>query len=160
MNPNELKQEVSRLQKVLDSLLKALWLKPDLKPLVKRKAQAVLDEMQYLGLPMRIVEGYRSPQRQDELYAQGRTKPGAIVTNAKGGQSLHNYGVAVDMCFRQYGYNATEAQWQTYGNVAKRFGFEYGGDWTSFKDRPHIEMKLGYSLTDFQQGNVDYKKYL
>jgi peptidoglycan L-alanyl-D-glutamate endopeptidase CwlK len=81
------------------------------------------------------------------------------VTNAKGGESLHNYGVAVDFTFVQYGYNATEQMWQSLGHVAESKGFEWGGRWTSFPDRPHCQLMLGYTLADFKTGKVDYDKY-
>lgn len=131
----------------------------DLTPLVKRKAEAVIAEMSRLGHQIRIVEGFRSFERQSQLYAQGRTTPGAIVTNAKAGESFHNYGVAVDFVFRKEGYNAGETLWALLGKVGKMQGFEWGGDWKGFVDRPHFELRLGYSLKDFQSGKVDYKKF-
>jgi hypothetical protein len=137
---------------------------PDsLLPLVLRQAKKVLVEMEEMGLPMRIIEGYRSPERQAELYAQGRTKPGAIVTNAKPGQSLHQYGCACDLVFRDLGYNASSAQWALFGRTAERHGFEWGGSrkWkdAGIVDKPHIQLTLTYSLADFQKGTVDYNKF-
>ena len=132
----------------------------DLRPLVKRKAEAIVDEMAKKGHAVRIVQGYRSIEEQNKLYAQGRTTPGAVVTNAKGGESFHNYGVAVDFVFRIEGYNATESLWQLLAKVGKDQGFEWGGDWKGFVDKPHFEMKLGYTLSDFQKGKVDYSKFV
>jgi hypothetical protein len=157
-------KKVGMLQTILDLTKKLNFLKKKsstskLTGLVERKANAVLNEMKLLGHEMRIVEGFRSIERQNELYAQGRTKPGNIVTNAKGGESLHNYGVAVDFVFRKEGYDASNALWQTFGAVGKKHGFEWGGDWKRFIDRPHLEMRLGYSLKDFQDDKVDYSKY-
>lgn len=128
-------------------------------PLVQQKANAIVAEMKRLGHEVRIVEGFRSIERQNQLYAQGRTTPGSIVTNARGGESLHNYGVAVDFVFRKEGYNASDTLWSLLGKVGKLQGFEWGGDWKGFVDRPHFELKLGYSLKDFQTGKVDYKKF-
>lgn len=157
---DKLKLVVLLLTKVLSLQTKLNAFKaPTLKPLVQRKANEVIAEMTALGLPVRINEGYRSPQRQDMLYAQGRTTPGAIVTNARGGQSFHNYGVAVDFIFTQYGYGATDAQWETLGKVAESKGFSWGGRWNGFKDKPHCELLMGYTLADFQAGNVDFDKY-
>ncbi len=130
-----------------------------LEPLVSRKANEVLRAMAIMGMPMRIMEGFRTVERQDALYEQGRTKPGIIVTNARGGESLHNYGVAVDMVFVKEGYNATEAQWKTYGVVARSQGFEWGGDWTGFIDKPHIQLMLKHTLYQFERGQVDYDEY-
>ena len=130
-----------------------------LQPLVARQADKVVEAMAMLGHPVRIVEGYRTPERQDELYAQGRTAPGRVVTNAKGNESLHQFGVAVDFTFRKEGYDAPEELWQTLGKIGESVGFEWGGRWKTFPDQPHFEMRLGYSLRDFQAGRVDYSKY-
>lgn len=148
-------EKLSFLQKLLAKL------KPvGVQPLVLRQAKKVIDEMNMLGLPVRINEGYRSWERQDQLYAQGRTMPGNIVTNARGGQSLHNYGVAIDFVFVREGYNAPESHWQTLGQVVRKNGFEWGGDWKGFVDRPHAQLLMGYTLADFQNGRVDYNNYL
>lgn len=151
------------LKKFKDALVTLVGLvktKPTgLQPLVARQATAVVKEMELLGHPVRITDGFRSTLEQDKLYAQGRTTPGNIVTQAKGGQSFHNYGVAVDMVFRKEGYNASDSLWQTLGAVGKKHGFKWGGDWTSFVDKPHFELTLGYSLKDFQENKVDYSKY-
>ncbi len=147
--------QLNWLQKLLNAM------KPTgLQPLVQRRVQMVLDDMKARGIPMRVVEGYRSEARQNELYAQGRTKTGQIVTNARGGESYHNYGCAADLCFVKEGYNAPDSMWKIYALVAQSHGLEAGYFWTGgFVDKPHIEMKLGYKLSDFQQGNVDYSLY-
>ncbi len=131
----------------------------DLLPLVKRKVDAFVKDAELFGLPIRITEGFRSFERQNELYAQGRTKSGNIVTNAKGGQSNHNYGCAIDIVFRKLGYDASNDQWLALASIAERHGFEWGGDWNEFVDKPHFEMTLGYTLSDFQNKKVDYNKF-
>lgn len=134
--------------------------KYQLKPLVDRIATELIEEMAILGHPIRITEGYRSPERQNDLYAQGRSTPGNIVTNAKAGESFHNYGVAFDVVFVEGGYSVPEAQWQRLGLRGEKLGLEWGGRWVNFVDRPHFEMKLGYTLKDFQIGKVDYSRYM
>jgi D-alanyl-D-alanine carboxypeptidase len=158
-----LQKQLTLLQKLLASILPA---KPvastppsKLLPLVERKTVAIIADMERLGHPVRLVEGFRSIDQQNALYAQGRTTPGAIVTNAKGGESLHQYGIAVDFVFRKEGYNASEALWKKLGDVGRSHGFEWGGDWKGFVDKPHFQMTLGYSLKDFQGGKVDHTKY-
>jgi peptidoglycan L-alanyl-D-glutamate endopeptidase CwlK len=151
------RRTVTLLQKLKASLL---LLKPTkLQPLVELRANAIVDAMALMGHPVRIVEGFRSIERQNQLYAQGRTAAGQIVTNAKGGESFHNYGVAVDFVFRNEGYNASKELWNTLGAVGKSQGFEWGGDWKGFVDLPHFELKQGYTLKDFQEGKVDYSKF-
>lgn len=150
------------LEIVLDlSILKKFRSEKKLLPLVQRKANAVVTEMARLGHPVRINEGFRSFERQDALYRQGRfgdTRP--IVTNARAGESMHNYGVAVDFVFIKEGYNASEMLWQKLGQVGKAQGFEWGGDWKNFVDRPHFELVFDFSLKDFQENKVDYSAYL
>ena len=70
-----------------------------LHPVLRNQAQALYEEAnrRLTGrAKMLITDTLRTFAEQDELYAQGRTKPGKRITNAKGWQSLHNYGVAID----------------------------------------------------------------
>lgn len=127
-----------------------------LKPLVFREAKKLIAIMEAVKEPIRIVEGFRSFEKQQEYYDQGRTKPGNIITNAKAGESLHNYGVAFDVIFTEKGYNGN---WELLGKVGKALGFEWGGDFTGIVDKPHFEMKLSYTLDDFKQNKVDYNNY-
>lgn len=162
------KTQIKRLEAIV-AALRALLVKKkpsglqhpvnDLLPAVKRGVDKVLYDMKMLGFEMRMTEGYRSSKRQSELYALGRTTPGRIVTNAKAGESLHNHGVAADFVFRKQGYDATKDQWLAFASVAESHGFEWGGNWNEFIDRPHIQMMKGYKLKDFQKGLVDYNKY-
>lgn len=128
-------------------------------PCVQRGVEAIISEMKYLGHPVRLVQGYRSLEEQTRLYNQGRTTPGNIVTNAKAGQSFHNYGCAVDLVFIKEGYDANQSLWETLGVVGEKHGFEWGGRWKGFTDKPHFEMKKGYTLSDFQNGKVDFNKF-
>lgn len=104
---------------------------------------------------VRISQGLRTFKEQDELYAIGRTKPGKIVTNAKGGQSIHNYGFAVDIVLIIDGKIASWdtakdwdgdniSDWMECVNIFKKYGWSWGGDWKTFKDLPHFDKK-GYS---------------
>jgi len=147
------------IKNLLEKLLGLLPKKKGLLPLVERKAKELVQSMNNIGLPIRITEGYRSPERQAELYAQGRTKPGAIVTNAKAGESYHNYGLAFDVVFIKQGYSATKEQWDTLGSIGERLGLEWGGRWTSFSDKPHFQLTKGYNISDLKSGNVDYSKF-
>lgn len=157
-----LKYTVSILQRIKEKWERVAYFTkrlehPDtLQPLVERKANELIEIMSKKGHRIRVVEGHRSYERQNQLYAQGRTTPGVIVTNARGGESMHNFGVAVDFVFRDYGYEAPKRLWNLLGEEGKKLGFEWGGDWTTFVDKPHFEMTLGYTLLDFQDGKVDY----
>lgn len=99
----------------------------------------------------------RTFAEQDALYAQGRTKPGSIVTKAKGGLSYHNYGLALDIVLID-GKNASwdskkdfdgdgKADWAEIVNIFKQHGWEWGGDW-GFKDEPHFQKTFGKSVRE------------
>ncbi|EOD6916302.1 M15 family metallopeptidase, partial [Listeria monocytogenes] len=112
---------------------------------VADKTRNVIKKMAKKGIYLCVAQGYRSSAEQNALYAQGRTKPGAVVTNAKGGQSNHNYGVAVDLCLytsdgKNVIWESTTSRWKTVVSAMKAEGFEWGGDWKSFKDYPHFEL--------------------
>lgn len=93
------------------------------------------------GLRMLITDGFRTQSEQDTLYAQGRTAPGNIVTNARYPKSAHNWGVAVDFCQNVPGHEYDNpAFFRQVGELAKDFGFTWGGDWRT-PDRPHLEFR-------------------
>ena len=101
-----------------------------------------------------LTQTYRSPAEQDILYAQGRTKPGKIVTNAKGGQSVHNYmpSCAFDIAFKAGKVIHWEiALFKKFATVAKSFGLEWGGDWKTFQDNPHYQAP-NYTWQDAKAG--------
>lgn len=105
-----------------------------------------------------IVQGLRTAAYQNELYQQGRTKPGPKVTNCDGYKSKSNhqaksdgYGHAIDFAI----YDPTlpdKIDWDNdkkyrevaehLKKVAKENGINivWGGDWVKFKDYPHIEI--------------------
>jgi len=99
------------------------------------------------GIHPIITQGYRTFAESKKLYAQGRTSPGEIVTNAQAGSSYHNYGLAIDFALRVDGkttWNEKHPDWMTVVNIFKKHGFNWGGDFIgSFKDYPHLEMRFG-----------------
>lgn len=110
------------------------------------------------GCDAQVISGNRTYAEQDRLYAQGRTRPGAVVTNARGGYSNHNFGVAVDYgIFRDGKYldggtgeekRLAERVHREIAKAAKDAGVptEWGGDWRSFKDYPHHEVATGLTM--------------
>lgn len=113
----------------------------DLHPLFQPKAREFQDVAKAAGLDVLIYCTYRSRTEQDELYAQGRTIPGKIVTNARAGQSAHNFGLAFDGAPLVHGRIAWDDHeaWTTYGHVAAAVGLEWAGTWPSFKEFPHVQ---------------------
>lgn len=108
------------------------------------------------GARLRFAYVFRSNALQDKLYSQ---KP--KVTNAKGGQSIHNYGLAFDIVllydndgngtFEEASWSMikdfdkdSKADWMEVTNFFKSKGYEWGGDWKKFKDNPHFQMDFGF----------------
>lgn len=110
------------------------------------------------GIPLGIGECFRTVAEQDALYAQGRTKPGAIVTNGKGSNygSQHQWGIAVDFFRNIKGQEYTSiAFFEEVADLAKSIGLGWGGDWKSFVDRPHLylpEWGSGVSILKAKYG--------
>lgn len=101
------------------------------------------------GIKARIYSGFRSIEDQNKLYAQGRTEPGKKVTNVKGGESFHNYGLAFDLVEIDGGSALwNNPNWDLIGRVGKNYGFDWGGDWISFVDKPHFQRTFGYSTSE------------
>lgn len=128
-----------------------------LHPLIRIPLMDLLVACANKNVPIRIVQGLRTFKEQDALYAQGRTTPGKIVTNAKGGDSWHNYGLSIDFCLLRQG---TQISWnrnedldhdgqKDWHEVVELFiskGFEWGGNWTSFPDYPHFQKTFGLTI--------------
>lgn len=111
-------------------------------PELARRVRVLCQRLAASGITVEVVQGLRSYAEQDKLFAQGRTKPGKIVTRARGGQSNHNFGLAVDLCPFENGkpnWEASPAIWQRIGNEAERLGLEWGGNW-KFVDMPHVQL--------------------
>ena len=114
-----------------------------------------LEECKKRGLIVKTTDTVRTKQEQDKLYAQGRTEAGKIVTWVKYPYSNHNWGMAFDIC-RNDGkgaYNDSDNWFRKVGEVGKKFGLEWGGDWKGTPDKPHFE------LTKYGSTNDLVKKY-
>nr|WP_235948379.1 M15 family metallopeptidase [Paenibacillus glycinis] len=134
-----------------------------LHPVVAAKMTELIKLTSKAGITILITDGFRSSLEQDVLYEQGRTAKGQVVTNAKGGASYHNYGLAIDFALRTSegdaiwdltydGNHNGKADWSEVVAIAKSLGFAWGGDWKSFKDYPHLQMDFGYSIDELKRG--------
>lgn len=132
-------------------------------------------------LGCRFVQVYRTFEEQDALFAQGRTKPGPKVTDAVGGRSYHNYGLAIDFCLlndkNEDGKISTDEivwdrqtdldkdnviDWMEVVKIFQKYGWVWGASW---KDYPHFEKSFGYKtsqlLTKYKSGDfIPGTKYL
>lgn len=97
-----------------------------------------------------IDQTLRTFAESDAIYAKGRTVPGEIVSNAKAGQSYHNYGLALDFHLVINGKDSWDVDhnWILVAGIFKQHGFAWGGNFTSFKDYPHLENRCGFNWRD------------
>jgi peptidoglycan LD-endopeptidase CwlK len=111
-------------------------------PDLVRKVRAVITDLQGHGLRPVVVEGLRTPERQAALYAQGRTKPGKIVTDTL--VSKHILGKAADIVWAdkrgQPTWDAPAAHWDLLGSAAEAHNLEWGGRWRR-RDFPHVQLR-------------------
>lgn len=112
-----------------------------LHPHVRPKARALIAQAAKMGIKAVITSGTRDYEEQNTLFAQGRTAKGIVVTNARGGQSNHNFGIAFDVTI----FGGKEPVWdgpeyQTLGTIGVSLGLEWGGAW-KFKDDPHFQLR-------------------
>ena len=127
----------------------------DLIPAARARVQAFLDAAKKQGIDLLVTSTYRDNASQDALYAQGRTTPGKKVTNAKAGQSWHNYRCAVDVVPVVAGkprWDVKDEVWQQVGKLGKAAGLEWAGDWKKFKEYPHFQYTGGLTLAQLQSG--------
>jgi peptidoglycan L-alanyl-D-glutamate endopeptidase CwlK len=115
-----------------------LTLKPEIQPL----ARALVQKAAAYGIRIKVISGLRSYEEQNALYAQGRTKPGKIVTNARAGYSNHNFGIAFDVgVFEGNAYLGESPKYKAVGALGMDIGLEWGGSWKTIIDEPHFQLR-------------------
>jgi len=125
-------------------------------PSVATRGRAMVDLCAHAGLAVLVTQGLRTWQEQDQLYAKGRTVPpigkAFVVTNAKGGQSYHNFGLAFDIVVLdsvgKADWDTIHPGWSVAANIGKSVGLEWGGDSRASKICPTISTQAVYHLTD------------
>jgi len=125
-----------------------------LHPTVQAKCKAFIEAAHSQNIDVIITSTYRDNESQNALFAQGRTAPGPKVTNARGGQSFHNYRVAFDFVPIVNGkaaWNDTELFFKL-GAIGEAHGLEWAGRWKTFKELAHMQFTNGLTLADFQAG--------
>jgi peptidoglycan L-alanyl-D-glutamate endopeptidase CwlK len=128
----------------------------ELHPLVKAKAEKFIRFCKASGIDVILTSTYRDAESQAALYAQGRSAPGPRVTNAKPGESFHNWRVAFDFVPIVNG----KAQWNDTtlfarcGELAEQCGLEWAGRWRNFKELAHCQYTGGLTIKDFQAGKT------
>lgn len=126
-------------------------------PDTQRAARAFLTSAKtsFPDYEVRIISGTRTYAEQDQLFKKGRFgNPGPKVTNARGGQSNHNFGIAWDVGIFDGGKyltgdNAKESKiYKQLASAVLTNALEWGGNWKSIVDMPHYQLKLDLSLGD------------
>lgn len=122
----------ARSEKIIETLL------PEVQPF----ARALVHKAKANGVTIKILSGLRTYDEQNALYAQGRTAPGNKITNAKGGFSNHNFGIAFDIgVFEGAKYLGDSPKYKAVGVLGMELGLEWGGNWKTFVDQPHYQLR-------------------
>lgn len=108
----------------------------------------LMTQLEGEGIETRIVQGLRTWAEQDELYAQGRTKPGPEVTKARGGYSFHCFSLAVDIVPSTHApgqpfdpdWHKEHPTWKRMEDLGAQLGLVSGAAWRSFPDAPHFQL--------------------
>lgn len=126
----------TRSEKNIASLL------PEVQPI----ARALVQKAALNGIRIKVISGLRTYAEQDALYAQGRAKPGPKVTNARGGYSNHNFGIAFDIgVFEGSNCLPDSVKYKAVGALGTDLGLEWGGNWKSIVDQPHFQLRPGWA---------------
>lgn len=129
----------------------------DLLPQVRDKVEDFLALCKQEGIDLLVTSTYRDIESQNALYAQGRTTPGKIVTNAKGGDSWHNWRCALDVVPLVNGkpdWDGSHPVWKKIGELGKHAGLEWAGEWKTFKELAHFQYTGGLTLAQLKSGNT------
>jgi len=134
----------------------------DLEPRVRELCEKLIAECDAVGIDILITSTYRDNESQNALYAQGRTLPGNKVTNAKGGQSFHNYRIAFDMVPLINGKPLWSTKgsdgeiWKRIGEIGVNLGLEWAGNWKTFKEYPHFQLTGGLTIKELAAGKKPF----
>ncbi|MCP5282260.1 MAG: M15 family metallopeptidase [Rhodoferax sp.] len=122
-----------------------------LQPQVRPLARALVQKAARNGIQIKVISGLRTYAEQNALYAQGRTQPGRKVTNARGGYSNHNFGIAFDVgVFEGTRYLGESPKYKAVGALGMELGLEWGGSWKSIVDEPHFQLRPAWA-TDLSE---------
>lgn len=124
-----------------------------LHPRVRPFARALIEKAGGQGIIIKVISAMRTYAEQDKLFAQGRTEPGDIVTNARGGFSNHNFGIAFDIGIFTGSSDPEKAKtyvpespvYKAIGALGTELGLEWGGNWKKINDQPHFQLRPGWA---------------
>ena len=112
-----------------------------LHPEIRTKCQELIKKCKTRGIDIIISQTLRTKAEQDAIYAQGRTKPGKILSNVRYPKSMHCWGLAFDVAVIRSGKAIWDtAAYKPVGELGEKIGLEWGGRWTKFPDAPHFQL--------------------
>jgi peptidoglycan L-alanyl-D-glutamate endopeptidase CwlK len=129
----------------------------DLIPQARERVDKFISLCKENGIDLLVTSTYRDMESQTALYNQGRTTPGKVVTNAKAGDSYHNYRCAVDVVPLVNGkpeWDGSDPIWAKVGQLGKEAGLEWAGEWHSFKELAHFQYTGGLTIAQLKTGNA------
>ena len=127
----------------------------DLIPPAKERVERFLSLCKDNDIDLLVTSTYRDNESQQALYEQGRTTAGKVVTNAKAGDSWHNWRCAVDVVPIVNGkpnWDGLHPVWDQIGKLGEQAGLEWAGRWRTFKELAHFQYTGGLTLTDLKSG--------
>jgi peptidoglycan L-alanyl-D-glutamate endopeptidase CwlK len=129
---------------------------------VAHQASSLIELAKAEGIDLIITSTLRDFEAQAALYAQGRTTPGHIVTNAQPGDSAHNYGLAFDVVPLRNGKpvwgTSTDvdlALWTRIGELGESIGLEWAGRWRSFREYAHFQDLGGLTIAQLKADHLE-----
>jgi len=127
----------------------------------QREARLFLGRLMDAGMIARILSGTRTYAEQNAVFRQGRFgNPGKIVTNARGGFSNHNFGIAWDIGIftESGGYVGDGPEYDQAATIGLSEQIEWGGNWKTIVDKPHYQVRLNIPISEmrnkFENGEV------
>jgi peptidoglycan L-alanyl-D-glutamate endopeptidase CwlK len=127
----------------------------DLIPPARERVERFLSLCKDNDIDLLVTSTYRDNESQQALYEQGRTTAGKVVTNAKAGDSWHNWRCAVDVVPMVNGkpnWDGLHPVWDQIGKLGEQAGLEWAGRWRTFKELAHFQYTGGLTLTDLKNG--------
>ena len=140
----QIKEEIASFDSRTEAHIRTLLLK------AQREARVFMKKVLDAGINAKIISGTRTYAEQNNLFRQGRFgNPGPVVTKARGGRSNHNFGIAWDIgIFTTIGgFITLDKAYDKPAEVGLSETLEWGGNWRSFVDKPHYQLKVGEKIT-------------
>ena len=140
----QIKEEIASFDSRTEAHIRTLLLK------AQREARVFMKKVLDAGINAKIISGTRTYAEQNNLFRQGRFgNPGPVVTKARGGRSNHNFGIAWDIGIftTTGGFITLDKAYDKPAEVGLSETLEWGGNWRSFVDKPHYQLKVGEKIT-------------